>query len=176
MNFIYSIIFWAICFAGVSIPRFFTLSDDADTTFLVLQIIFAAVAFIFGVVAFFYNMDWRRAIIHKKNAIKRYERDKATDTTKYETLKAYYEKHLSENYPNMEKEIFGKIADSQPKELVALFQAYPELQTSKVLTDMMKNITNLVTAIHSNDDQISSIQEDVDNIKEDPWLLFKKGI
>jgi len=178
MNFIYSFIFWAVCFGITSIFKVSSIDMSANTitTLFVFQILFATVLFIFLIVAFFYAMSERASAITIKNQIHRYNKEVTLAEEKYDKLKDYYEKHLAENYPNMEREIFGKIAESQPKELIALFQSYPELQTSTVLTDMMKQVTNLVDSIYSKKYEIERNEERLSNIRTDPWLLVKHGI
>lgn len=174
MNFIYSLVFWVMCFLVTTL--FKHLNADWIEAMFVLQIIFIIVFFVFTVVAFFYTASERHTARMVKNTIKKYEKDISQQEEKYEKLKEYYEHHLAENYPNMEREVFGKIAESQPKELIALFQAYPELQTSTVLTNMMDKITQLMGKIYDLKENINYCEERLDNIRTNPWLIIKSGI
>jgi len=44
------------------------------------------------------------------------------------------------------------------------------------LTDMMKQVTNLVDSIYSKKYEIERNEERLSNIRTDPWLLVKHGI
>ena len=175
MNFIYSLIFWTVCFLITTLFKASGIEMNPNwvETLLVFQIIFTSVFFIFSVVAFFYTTSEYQNFHMIKNSIKKYRKDLIQKQEKYETLKSYYEKHLAESYPNLEREIFGKIAESQPKELIALFQSYPELKSSTVLTNMMDKITNLIDKIYLTKQSISYEEERIDNIETNPWLIIK---
>ena len=82
-----------------------------------------------------------------------------------------YQKYLAEQYPALEKEIFSNIASNQPKELVALLQAYPELKSSVVLNNMMDKITSLVSNIYEAKRSLAYEEEHLANMRINRWYF-----
>ena len=114
MYFIYSLVLWAVLFIAATIGKEFAVNSDLITTLIVFQIL-TSVSFIgFLITAFFYQLDWTRGAQRRVSKIKRLKREVELEEEKYKELKIGYEKYLGEDYPNMEKEIFGKIAEFMP--------------------------------------------------------------
>lgn len=177
MNFIITLALWGFIFLVSTVTKSFTTpGSDGYIACIVFQIAPSAMAFIFIIVAMFYHMSWFREAQKKVNCIKRYKREADLNNEMYEKLRDYYQKYLAEQYPQMEKDIFLKIAESQPKELVALLQSYPELKTSTVFMSMIKQTTELVEKIYEKYKHIEQEIEDLENIKTDPWLIWKPKV
>ena len=177
MNFIFSLVLWGFIFLVSTVVKSFTFpGSDGRIACTVFQIIPSAIAFIFIIVAVFYHMAWSREAQKKVNRIKRYKKEADLNKDMYEELRDYYQKYLAEEYPQMERDIFLKIAESQPKELVALLQSYPELKTSTVFMSMIKQTTELVEKIYEKHKHIEQEIEELENIKSDPWLIWKPKV
>ncbi|MDD5649064.1 MAG: hypothetical protein PHF86_01415 [Candidatus Nanoarchaeia archaeon] len=175
MNFIISLVLWAILFLSSAGLKSIS-TGDWKCAFLVFQVIFSITFFIFFIVAIFYQLDWIGASKRIKNSYERQKKALILYEAKNIELKTYYEKYLGNNYPNFEKDIFIKIAENQPKEIMALFQAYPELKSSLTITDLIKNITGLVGEICEIKNNINHDVEKLENIKTDSWLIWKPQI
>jgi hypothetical protein len=172
MNFIISLVMWALLFIVSMISGNFAQGDWK--VFLVgLQVVFAGVFFIFFLVMIFYQMSGLGQANRIRNAYFTHQKKITLHQQKYKELKEYYEKYLATNYPELEKEIFNKITESQPKELTVLLQSYPELKTSLVFSELMKGITSLVDRIYSCRMEADAEIEKLENIKIDSWMIFK---
>jgi hypothetical protein len=175
MNFIISLVLWTILFLSSAGLKFIS-TGDWKCTFLVFQVIFGITFFVFFIVAIFYQLDGMRAGKRIKNSYERQKKRLILYEAKNIELRTYYEKYLGNNYPNFEKDIFIKIAENQPKEIMALFQAYPELKSSLTIIDLIKNITELVGEICDIKNNINYDVEKLENIKTDSWLIWKPQI
>ena len=161
-------------FLVIVITSFFTRSlvtnFDLQMTFLVIGCIFSGVLLINIFFFVFSNLDAQKEFRERVNSIKTLRKKEIIRKDKFDFMKKYYEEFLK-LYPDHEKEIFEKIVKSRPKELTVLFEQYPELKSSVV-------ISNLSTEIHKEMDKYFSAKtniedeiEKLENIKSNPWFL-----
>ena len=174
MYFIVSFLLWGILFLTATISKTFTTTgSDAELACFVFQVITAVIFVIFFCVSVFYNMTWFREAKRIGNNIERLKKEVVLREAIHKELSEYYKKYLAEEYPQLERDVFLKIAESQPKELVSLLQTYPELKTSVVLKDMITQTTELVEKIYHKKQKTEEQIECLENIKCDPWLILK---
>jgi hypothetical protein len=173
MNFIYTLVFFALLFIGVFLGKTFVDPTATDTYlfFVVMQWIIGIVSGIFAIVGFFVNMSGRQSYLELKNSYARQESNVRLAEEQYNNLQEKYQKYLAEQYPALEKEIFSNIASNQPKELVALLQAYPELKSSVVLNNMMDKITTLVSNIYEAKRNLAYEEEQLANMRINRWYF-----
>lgn len=173
MNFIYTLVFFALMFIGVFLGKTFVDPTATDTYlfFVVTQWIIGIVSGIFAIVGFFVNMSGRQSYLELKNSYARQESNVRLAEEQYNNLQEKYQKYLAEQYPALEKEIFSNIASNQPKELVALLQAYPELKSSVVLNNMMDKITTLVSNIYEAKRNLAYEEEQIANMRINRWYF-----
>jgi len=173
MNFIISLVFWTILFLISTTAKSFSHNGDWIIAWTVFQVISTVTFSIFVIVAVFYHMSFFRESVRISNRIKKLTKRVSLNEEKYKELSSYYQKYLADEYPKLEKEIFDKISDSKPKELVALLQNYPELKTSIGLATMIEKTSELVEDIYETKKNIDNEIEELDNILTDPWLIWK---
>jgi len=92
---------------------------------------------------------------------------------KYDVLKEYYEKQVLEVFPKFEKTLLEKISPANNKELLALMNEYPDLQSYKLLKDLMEKITSLVNTIYNQKNYLESSYEEIRQYIIDPWILVR---
>lgn len=172
MFYIYSIILFFLASIGCAIGKHFAPTPDWQTAALVFQIIFTATYVIFFISGFFHHMNHFHGIKRSINDYRRYKKDVVQKQEKLEDLKKYYEDYLAKLYPEIEKEIFKKIADNQPKELVALFQQYPDLKSSVVLKKLTKKVTELYNQVYSAKESVNWRVAEIQNSQSNPWILW----
>jgi Na+-transporting NADH:ubiquinone oxidoreductase subunit NqrC len=173
MYFIISLLLCSVLFTASTILKTFTTSDEFATFFLILQIIFVVAFFVFLIVMVFYNLDWHRAYKKIYNKINKIKKEIVLSEAKYKELSEYYNKCISDGFPTLEKDLFSKIADNQPKELIALLQNYPELQSSKLYSDMTTSVSHLISSIYIKKNELYENHEKLENIHCDGWILIK---
>jgi len=172
MNFIYTLVFFALIFIGVFFGKTFVDPTlDAYAFFEDLQWIIGVISGIFAIVGFFVNMSGRQSYLALKNNYARQESNVKLAEEEYNNLQEKYQKYLAEQYPALEKEIFSNIASNQSKELVALLQAYPELKSSVVLNNMMDKITFLVSNIYDAKRNLTYVEEKLANRRINRWYF-----
>jgi hypothetical protein len=172
MFYIYSIILFFLASVGCIFLRHIAPTEDWQTAALVFQIIFTAVYIIFFISGFFHHLNHFHGMKRSLNEYKRNKKDLANKQEKLEDLKKYYEDYLAKLYPEIEKEIFNKIADNQPKELVALFQQYPDLKSSVVLKKLTKKVTELYKEVYSSKESVNWRISEIQNSQTNPWILW----
>jgi hypothetical protein len=173
MNFIISLAFWAVLFLVATVSKSFANGEDWVIMWTAMQVITTIVAVIFIIVAVFFHMSLFRESVRIVNRINKLKKRVVLNEEKYSILSAYYQKYLADEYPKLEKEIFNRISDSKPTELVALLQNYPELKTSIGFGDMIKRTSELVEDIYETKKYVDNELEDLDNILTNPWLIWK---
>lgn len=173
MNFIYSLFFWILTFVGVTAIRHFSVNPSSQDALLVLQWINGLVFLGFLITCIFYQMSKKQELLRIKNAIKRLNKQKTIKTKRYNELKGLYEKYLAEQYPNIEKEIFSKLAE-KPEDLTILLQTFPELKSSNTLSDLIDKSTSLIKSIYDQESRIEYKTEEFNNIKDDSWFFKSK--
>jgi len=92
---------------------------------------------------------------------------------KHDELKKFYEKQVLEVYPNFEKNLLESLGPGKNADLVALFQQYPELQSSKLLRQMVDKITNLVDRIYSDKNSLERTFKQIRIYQTNSWIIFK---
>jgi hypothetical protein len=172
MFYIYSIIFFVLASLGCIVGKHIAPTPDWQTAALVFQIIFTAVYIIFFITGFFHHMNHIQQMNKSINDYKRCKKEVNNKQQKLDDLKKYYEEYLAKLYPEIEKEVFNKIADNQPKELVALFQQYPDLKSSVVLKKLTKKVTELYNQVYSAKENTNWRITELQNSQMNPWILW----
>jgi flagellar motor component MotA len=173
MYFIISILLCGVLIIISTLFKNVSTSKDIETLFAILHDVFIISSLIITFVMVFYNMDWNRASKRIYNRIKRIKKDIKLKEDKFKEISEYYNKCISDGFPTLEKDLFLKISDNQPKELMALLQNYPELQSSKLYSDMINSITELISHIYREKEYLYNEFEKLENIQTDGWILIK---
>jgi hypothetical protein len=172
MFYIYSIILFFLASIGCIFLKHIAPTEDWRTAALVFQIIFTATYIIFFISGFFHHLNHFHGLKRSLNEFRRSKKDLVQQQEKLDDLKKYYEEYLAKLYPEIEKEIFNKIADNQPKELVALFQQYPDLKSSVVLKKLTKKVTELYNKLYSSKESFNWRISEIQNSQCNPWILW----
>lgn len=173
MNFIISLVVWVFIFLAATLFKNFSHVEDWIYFWTAIQILSAITFSGFLIVAVFYHMRVFRESVKITNKIKKLKNKVVLREQKYKELSEFYEKYLAKEYPNIEKDIFNKISENKPNELMALLQNYPELKTYIGFGDMVNRISELVKDIYETKEYINAQIEDIDNILTNPWLIWK---
>jgi len=173
MNFIFTLVLWVLLYLGCTVAKSFVSNQDWLTAFLTGQVVMAFTFIITFITGFFYQINVRKQAKELANKIKKLGKEVVLYEKKYDELKVYYKKYLAEDYPKLERELFEKISENNPKELIALLQSYPELKTSLVFNNMIDRIDKSIQQIINCKLNIDDKVEYLDNIKCDSWLLLK---
>ena len=94
---------------------------------------------------------------------------------KYRELSVYFEKYLGNDFPKFEKEILTAIAQ-KPEKLLAIFQTYPELQSSFTMTKLIDKVDALVHNIYEKRKEAESTKRRINTLLSCPWLIVKPTI
>lgn len=176
MFYIYSILLFFLASLGCLAGKQIAPTDNWESAALVFQIIFTTVSVIFFIAGFFHQLTHTHELKRSVIEYRRCKKEIAQEEEKLGHLKKYYEDYLAKLYPEMERDIFSKIAENQPKELAALFQQYPDLKASVVLKKLTKQVAalynNLYDAKRSFDYRVQHIQ----NSKTNPWILWTQKL
>lgn len=172
MFYIYSMILFFLASIGCAIGKHLAPTPDWQTAALVFQIIFTATYIIFFISGFFHHMTSYKNFLENLNEIRNSQKTIIQKKEKLDALQKYYEEYLAKIYPDIEKDIFNKIAENQPKELVALFQQYPDLKSSVVLKKLTKKVTTLYNDLYSSKSSLNWELKKIQDFKINPWLLW----
>lgn len=94
---------------------------------------------------------------------------------KAKELGTYFEKYLGNDFPAFEKEMLTAISQ-KPEKLMALFQTFPELQSSFTLNKLVEKISNLVEGVYHRKSSLENTYEKLRIFYNCPWLLVKPTI
>ena len=95
---------------------------------------------------------------------------------KHDELLKFYEKQVLDVYPNFEKSLLEALGPGKHTDLVALFQQYPELQSSKLLRQMVDNISQLVKNIYYEKEKLENTYQQIRIYRTNSWVIFKFSI
>jgi hypothetical protein len=95
---------------------------------------------------------------------------------KHTQLNEFYERQVLEVYPEFERKLLEALGPGKNTDLIALFQQYPELQSSKLLRQMVGNISNLVDNIYNRKENLEYTLEQIRVYQSNSWVLFKYTI
>jgi len=108
--------------------------------------------------------------------VKTDQRKIAIAEEKHKQLNEFYEKQILEVYPDFERKLLESIGPGKNTDLLALFQQYPELQSSKLLRQMVDKITSLVSSIYDRKENLERTLESIRMYQTNSWMIFKYSI
>jgi len=90
---------------------------------------------------------------------------------KDDTMK-YMEEQMLNVFPKFEERVLKSLSPNSNTDLIALFQQYPELKSSKHLSDLVNDYDEMVKSIY---DEKESLEYKKGNIREylrNPWFFY----
>jgi hypothetical protein len=173
MNFIYSI----LLFLSLAVACFFTSIVvpvvDCQLFFQAWSGGFSALAFIFFIVCFFYQMDARLTVkscfievVSSKEYIAVFE-------SQLDRYKTELRDILTISYPEYEKSAFADLKPEDLNNLSAIMVMYPELKYNQILTNYVSGITEVLRSIVDKKMEIAKIKKRLMDIDLDTWRIGK---
>jgi hypothetical protein len=95
---------------------------------------------------------------------------------KKKELETYMNEQILNVFFKFEENILSTIGSAQNKDLLALSQRYPELESSKHLLNLVNDVKNLVDNIYRAKEGIENKKEEIRIYLSNPWFLFKLNI
>jgi len=143
--------------------HFITLGmrDVGDNTILILACFPFIVSFIVSAFYYFHQAE-------SLEKITEYKDKKEIEKKEAEALTAELKLHLTQNYPDFEKEIFEKI---KPQNVSIHITKYPELQSSKTILEYVKSIRIFQKHIFDCDRMIAELNRQI-RIRKRTCKLF----
>lgn len=173
MNYFISLVFWGIFYVLITLCKSFSSDEDVILAFFVIQIIVLITISIFLMTAVFQQFYFYKESMYYFNKIKYKRKDILILENKYKELKEFIIKYLGEKYPDYERDLINKIAESQPKQLKKFKQEYPELKTSESFQKLVKNITDCIDDIYQQKLELNNIQRVLDDLLNNKWFIWK---
>lgn len=113
------------------------------------------------------------SIVQSIEEIRTMENKIALRESKKEELTNYMNEQVLNVFPKFEEKILSVLGPGNNKELLALFQKYPELQSSKHLSKLVSDVTGLVTDIYRVKEKLEMKKEEIRTYLRNPWFLAK---
>lgn len=135
------------------------------------------IGIVFGVISLFINFsNYSRQVSSFESARNIKEQTKILQT-RYDSLYKSFSLHLSEEYPALEKEIFGKLAlGSATPNLQILLTKYPELKSSITLCKLVDETKLIADDMYQKKLDAQDLYEKIRYRSNNPWILMKKRI
>lgn len=169
MLFLFFIVFCIIA-GGLCFLRYRHLLQkrSKQTDYNIGSIAFIIIAIILAVASIATSgVAWQEQINDFEN-IKKFEKVGAIYHVKAEALTIEFSKHLAEEYPKHERDIYEKIS---PDQVGVYLVKYPELKTSETLMALVEQINKLQSDVY--DQQVKS-EEALQRTRvrlRNPWAL-----
>jgi len=173
MFFIYLLAFFAFNFFALFFGKNVAMvGSDLYKTLLVFQFIFLIVFSATFIIAVIQQLSLYTRLTEYVEELKRHKAEITLAENKHKELSVYFEKYLGSDFPKFEKEILTTISQ-KPEKLLAIFQTYPELQSSVTLSKLMDHIRKLVENIYDKKHDMEYTRCHIRKIITCPWLLIK---
>jgi hypothetical protein len=79
-------------------------------------------------------------------------------------------------FPKFEERILKSLSPGNNKDLIALFQKYPELKSSKHLAKLVDDVSRLVRDIYAEKESLEYIKKKIRTYYANPWFVVKLKI
>jgi hypothetical protein len=176
MYFIYLLMFVALdCAAFFFAKDIFEQGTDPWIGMLVFFIIFSVGFIMLSVVAIGQQLNLHTDLKKYVQEIETQKRKIKLSESKYDELKSYFEKYMGNDYPQFEKDLLTAISQ-KPEQLIAIFQAYPQLQASFTMSKLMDQVEKMVSEIYERRRNVENTKEHIRILMNSPWLLVKPKI
>lgn len=165
--------FLALALISLFVRSLMPVGSEAQITFFVFTMIFTGTwlisLFMMTINHFMKGQEMAQAI----EEIKTLENRIVLKEEKKKELVEYMNEQVVNIFPKFEEKILSVIGPGQNKELLALFQQYPELQSSKHLSQLVSDVSSLVTDIYRVKDKLEMKKEEIRVYLHNPWFLVR---
>ena len=131
-------------------------------------------ALLYLIAAFISNLYYYSIQLLRFENVRMYLKKIDVYKRKQKELLAEFKNYLGEKYPELEKQIFDNINKSESGVHIVL--KYPEIQSSKTLMKLTKNINKLADDVYNLYDNIESECKWIRYYKDGKWEIIKPNI
>lgn len=171
--FILSAFFFVVSIVMILVRPLATPGTDGHLALLVLFIVFAGAGFIAMFAMTINNLVKGVEIMEKMEELKTQQNKIKLGEKKKDELMSYMEEQVLNVFPKFEERVIQSVAPGSNKDLLALFQKYPELKSSKHLAKLVDDVTQLVDGIYSDKRSMEYTKEKIRLYLVNPWFPMK---
>lgn len=95
---------------------------------------------------------------------------------RYWELYAVFNKHLAQEYPEIEKEIFSQISPEKAPNLKFILINYPQIKSSSTLMKLVDETKMIANSMYDERINAQALYTEIRYRKESPWIYLKKSI
>ena len=139
------------------------------------KVIFA-IGIVFGIVSLIINFTSYSKQIKTYEAARSVNQKTEILQERYDALYTTFSKHLAEEYPAIEKEVFANTSLASAPNLNIVLTNYPVLQSSRTLMKLVDETKLIADDMYAQQLVAQEIYKEVRYRNENPWILLKKKI
>jgi len=173
MNFIISIIMFAVLSIAAFSLQPVTSNPDGQLTFYVFGVILAAATVVMFVTMLFRNMDYTSVVQRYLSKLKKAKANIQIAKNQYEEYSEKFSDHVTKLYPDYEKEVFKSISPADANQLQIFMGKYPELKFNGVLTNYTNKLNYYMEKMFEEEKDVERTLHYIRIAMASNWYLVK---
>jgi len=170
---ILNLMFFILGLISLGIMCLMPNNTDAELTFFVFTMIFSGVWVVSAFAMTINHFVKAEEIVSRIENIKTTQNKIKLQVQKKEELTTFMNEQVLNVFPKFEEKILKALSPGSNKDLIALFQKYPELKSSKHLSELVKETTVLVNNIYREKEHLEDQKTKIRVYLANPWFLVK---